>query len=304
MAYELGIGGHYLPSGDHLYCRCPLHNDRSASFSLNLANGLWFCHAEQRGGTFTQLVMEVLELDTFAAERWIRDNSYVVASMPTIGDLPTEAPPMYDDTMSRYTRAEMPKYWFDRGFTWETADRFDIAYDKEGKRLAIPVRFPVGGPIVGIVYRSVGDPSWKYRNTPDFPKKTVLYGYDPHERPETILLTEGPLDALSAIQAGQTAYATFGAYVTKAQLKLLSGMPAHRYIVAYDNDEAGRKAAENVANYLMTQGLNTKAFVYPANRKDLGECTSEEIARGVGAVRGFSYSDPTNIQPTHERMKH
>lgn len=285
LALELGIGGIYaLPSGDHLYCRCPLHNDRSASFSLNISNGLWFCHAEQRGGTFTHLVMEVLGTDPFAAERWIQANSYIHVSPTPLLETQRGVPVLYDDTLAQYANAEMPKYWFDRGYTWETVDRFDIRFDKPNGRLAIPVRFPLDGPVTGIIYRSVSDPSWKYRNTPDFPKKTTLYAYDPQFKPETIMLTEGPLDALKAIQSGYPAHATFGAYVTDVQLALLRSYASATVIVAYDNpalDAAGRETTRNVALALLANGFDPWLFKFPANRKDIGECSSDEISDGI-----------------------
>ena len=31
--------------------RCPFHEDRRASLSVNRDNGLWFCHADDFGGT-------------------------------------------------------------------------------------------------------------------------------------------------------------------------------------------------------------------------------------------------------------
>lgn len=238
---------------------------------------------------FTQLVMEVLELDLLSAERWIIEQSYVAPTTPTVQHIVKPTPAMYDDTLTQYTRAEMPKYWFDRGYSWEIADRFGVRYDKVGRRLAIPVRFPLSGPIVGIVYRSVGDPSWKYRNTPDFPKKTTLFAYDPQLRPDAILLTEGPLDALTAIQAGWVAYATFGAYVTDDQVRMIKE-PARkaRLIVAYDNDKAGRKASNDVAHKLLQMNFSAWLFCFPKDRKDIGECSSEEIAYGVAnAHRDF-----------------
>lgn len=44
--------------GDEFRARCPLHDEREPSFSIN-RNGLWYCHAEQRGGGIHSLRREM-----------------------------------------------------------------------------------------------------------------------------------------------------------------------------------------------------------------------------------------------------
>jgi hypothetical protein len=47
--------GEELPGGLQVNIRCPLHEENSASFSMNLQSGLWTCHARCRHGNFLQL---------------------------------------------------------------------------------------------------------------------------------------------------------------------------------------------------------------------------------------------------------
>jgi DNA primase len=57
---EFLVWSHQLPlkrSGAHSYtCRCPFHDDRTPSFTVNTGTGLWHCFGCRRGGdVFTYL---------------------------------------------------------------------------------------------------------------------------------------------------------------------------------------------------------------------------------------------------------
>jgi len=65
-AQLLAVFDHYdIPEprfGEHPL-RCPIHDDRVASASVNRGRGVWFCHACGRGGTAVHLVMERESMD-------------------------------------------------------------------------------------------------------------------------------------------------------------------------------------------------------------------------------------------------
>ena len=54
-----------LPSGKRLTTRreqslrCPFHDDKTASFSLNIEKGAWKCHAENVGGGILDFEMRI-----------------------------------------------------------------------------------------------------------------------------------------------------------------------------------------------------------------------------------------------------
>src|SRR5438445_13694799 len=45
--------------GSEISCRCPLHDDRSPSFSINIDTGLWICYAGCGSGNLAQLVQRI-----------------------------------------------------------------------------------------------------------------------------------------------------------------------------------------------------------------------------------------------------
>jgi hypothetical protein len=44
-----------LPGGSQINICCPLHEEQSPSFSMDLNKGLWTCHAKCGSGNFAQL---------------------------------------------------------------------------------------------------------------------------------------------------------------------------------------------------------------------------------------------------------
>ena len=71
------------------------------------------------------------------------------------------------------------------------------------------------------------------------------------------------------------AVAGFGCLFSEYQIKQLEDLPVRKLILALDNDSAGREATaklrKRIKNKLITE------VVLPEGRKDVGECTDEEI---------------------------
>ena len=53
--------------------RCPVHNDSTASFSLDIEKGAWYCHAEKIGGGPVELEMRISDCDADTAVATIAD---------------------------------------------------------------------------------------------------------------------------------------------------------------------------------------------------------------------------------------
>ena len=82
------------------------------------------------------------------------------------------------------------------------------------------------------------------------------------------------IDCILLWQAGYYAVALNG-LGNELQFKQLRELSTRKLILATDNDKAGQNARErirkNITNKLITE------IMFPTNRKDIGECTSEEI---------------------------
>ena len=265
--------------------RCPLHHDVRPSFAVNLDSGGWLCRAGcgssgdlaylveavtgEPAATARRKLLRGLALDEEALSRALAEAT--TSDRVTVTRLETEYP---------YERGRVPRYFYRRGFTPETAREWGVGWDGDLRALVVPVVAP-DGHVVGLVRRRLeGEP--KYQNTAGLGKSDVLFGLD-HVPPDadTVTVVEGPLDAMWLHQHGYPAVATLGANVSKAQADGLSRR-FWRVVLAYDQDRAGRAAARRARGSLGR--LDVRELTLPEGRKDVQECAAGELAAAFGAL--------------------
>ncbi|MFE0020508.1 phage/plasmid primase, P4 family [Amycolatopsis sp. NPDC059021] len=92
---------------------------------------------------------------------------------------------------------------------------------------------------------------------------------------DTVLVTEGPGDALTAVAAGYAAVAVRGAGVARAERtarELVDGAaPGARLVLAGDNDRSGSEFNANLGAQLATLGITARVLTIPAAHKDLAD---------------------------------
>lgn len=166
------------------------------------------------------------------------------------------------------------KYWTERGITDDDIiELFDLGYDKRTNEIIMP-NYNKDGKCVFVARRSIIGKRFSY------PKnvKKIVYGiyqlYQLEKFPKEVYITESMIDCIYLWQFGRYACALNG-LGTKSQFDELCKMPCRKFILATDNDEAGMKARavlrNNIKNKLITE------VVLPANKKDINECTKDEI---------------------------
>jgi hypothetical protein len=285
---ELGIRGRV--AGNKHYSRCPMHQGQRLSLYVNIRSGMWECyrgcgpeHWQER--TFHRLVMLVLDLTSTAAELWLRqrgrdkDNGQLHDRIEELL-APAAFKMTWDSYYNQLDAKIMPVQFLQRGFTWETIAEWGIRWDNFSERVIIPVH-DVKGAMVGWVGRAMRpDSQPKYLNSPGLQRNQLLFGV---ARPQlahgTILLTEGPLDAIWLQQNGYPGVAVFGTSLSEQQMALVRRF--HTIIIGYDNDGPGRDATAKIwrqmidAGYLMHQLWLMR---YP-DGKDANECTPIELTQ-------------------------
>lgn len=166
------------------------------------------------------------------------------------------------------------QYWETRGIVDEDIiDLFDLGYDPKTNEITMP-NYNKDGKCVFVARRSVIGKRFSY------PKNVekIVYGiyqlYQLEEFPKEVYITESMIDCIYLWQFGRYACALNG-LGTKSQFDELCKMPCREFILATDNDEAGMKARavlrNNIKNKLITE------VVLPTNKKDINECTKDEI---------------------------
>jgi len=142
-------------------------------------------------------------------------------------------------------------------------------YDRFRGRLMFPI-WDDAGNVVGFSARTLKDENAKYINSPEtaiFNKSKVLYAF-PYAKAgfrqhKYAIICEGQLDVIACHRAGFTnAVAPQGTAFTDEQAKLLHRFVSH-VAVAFDSDNAGRKAADRSFESLLGAGIEMSVIAMP-----------------------------------------
>ncbi len=145
-------------------------------------------------------------------------------------------------------------------------------YDRFRDRIIFPI-FDVSKQVIGFGGRVMDDSLPKYLNSPEtsvYNKSRSLYGLHiakEHCRAsETVYIVEGYFDLLALHQHGiLNSVATLGTSLTQEHVQLLRGFVGKNggFILVYDSDEAGIKAAERSIKVFDKAYVNAQILVLP-----------------------------------------
>ena len=154
-------------------------------------------------------------------------------------------------------------------------------YDWFRGRVMFPIR-NVHGTVAGFTGRLLKEKenTGKYINTPDTPvydKSEVVFGLYKSKseirKKDNIILVEGQMDVIACHQAGtENVVAVSGTSLNEKQINLLKRY-SKNLTVAFDNDDAGIKAARRGIRMAMRQGMHVKVIEIPEGAgEDPDEC--------------------------------
>ena len=157
--------------------------------------------------------------------------------------------------------------------TPEVVDIFDIGYDKKSQSITFPVR-DENGNCLFVARRGVVN---KFFNYPENAVKPVYGLYELKQLdkyPDEVIICESMIDAITCWVYGKYAVALNG-LGTELQMKQLKHMPCRKFILATDNDAAGKSARVRLRKSL--RGKLITEYVFPPNRKDINDLTEDEF---------------------------
>ena len=159
-------------------------------------------------------------------------------------------------------------YLYERGLTDEIIERFDIGYDRERDCITFPIS-DLQGRVVFVATRSV---KTKFFGLPKGLDKPV-YQADKFicGKYKNAYITESFLNCLTCWKYNKPAMAMIGTGNQK-QYEILNKLPVREYILAFDPDDAGRKATERFRKNV--HGKIIKELVYSDNR-DINDLQEE-----------------------------
>ena len=268
------IGVSVVTVGDReISARCPFHADNHPSFSMNAENGLWICYQCGERGTLDMLIVRLggTEAKPDRILREIKRQSIGVEKeekRPAVEEDPFVLPAMYRSYKN-------PPAWAleSRMILPEVAERYGIKWDRGW---VIPIIKPFEDRLLGWQFKAPG----VVLNYPRSVKKSItLFGYQQADFKE-VALVESPLDVARLASVGVNAVASYGAFVSKEQVRLLIEL-ADRVSLALDNDEEGHRQSDKLypvlARYLPVKKIN-----YPLNKKDPGDLSDKEALEVFG----------------------
>lgn len=277
-------------NGDNIQTNCPFHKggqERKPSFGVNGEIDKCHCFSCGWAGTIEEMISELFGYMDYGkfGKNWLikKFNSIEIETRPNIMEKFNgrknninicDNLSNNNDTVKFITEEELDKYryihpyMYERGLTDEIIERFDIGYDRERKEITFPVR-DIEGRCVFIARRST---ERKFFRLPKGMDKPIycshLFRYGTYTR---AYITESFLNCLTCWKYDKPAMAMIGTGNQK-QYEILNKLPVREYILAFDPDEAGRKATERFRKNV--HGKIIKELVYPDNR-DINDLQEE-----------------------------
>ncbi|HBD87119.1 MAG TPA: DNA primase [Clostridiales bacterium] len=169
-------------------------------------------------------------------------------------------------------------------------------YDTFRNRLMFPV-IDVRGNVTGFSGRALGDGEPKYLNSPEtavFSKSHQLFALNLAKKSKSgyIILVEGNIDVVTLHQAGfDNTVASLGTSLTQEQARLLSRY-TNEIVIAYDADEAGKKAAQRAITLLEKLEMKVRVLTVQG-AKDPDEYLR---AKGADAFRNLLEKSENHIE--------
>lgn len=284
-------------NGDNVQTNCPFHKngqERKPSFGVNGEIDKCHCFSCGWAGTIEEMISELYGYQDEGkfGKRWLmkKFNSIEIETRPNIMEgfnvrrsvtfnhgknfANAETDRQIDGTGSGITEEELDKYryihhyMYERGLTDEIIERFDIGYDREREEITFPVR-DIEGRCIFIAGRSVKS---KFFRLPKSINKPIYQAYRfTSGQYKECYIVESFLNCLTCWKYDKPAMAMIGTGNQK-QYEILNKLPVREYILAFDPDEAGKKATERFRKNV--HGKIIKELVYPDNR-DINDLQEE-----------------------------
>ena len=294
-------------NGENLQSNCPFHKngqERKPSFGVNGEIDKCHCFACGWAGTIEEMISELYGYQDEGkfGKRWLikRFNTVEIETRPNImegfnGRITSTITNIHGNDTTKHisgvrehlqgdneseqyigeiTEEELDKYryihpyMYERGLTDEIIERFDIGYDREQREIIFPVR-DIEGRCVFVAGRST---ERKFFHLPKDVDKPIYQGYRFTSGVyRTAYITESFLNCLTCWKYDKPAMAMIGTG-NRRQYEILNKLPVREYILAFDPDEAGRKATERFKKNV--HGRIIKELVYPDNR-DINDLQEE-----------------------------
>lgn len=261
---------------EEISVRCPFHDDRNPSLSINFSKGLFFCHACNEGGTLKTFIIKYLEDEKISSiiSRYIEESLIV-----NFGLEENEEQKSLPEIEYPFKDTIYPIWILERDFNRKVLDKWEFGKSDSGS-LSIPIR-DENRRIVGWVCRQPKGRFPKYVYSKGLKTSKILFGeYNISKEADKICITEGPLDTVWLDQHSIPSVALFGLNLSKFQERRLSLLGIGEFILCLDNDAPGQRALEVISNKLSKYGIVARIEI-PDGYKDVQDIRDPKLLKMV-----------------------
>lgn len=271
-------------SSDKLIAASPFRHDNTPSFYVHLIGenaGCWgdsgYYDEEWAKGGLVKLLAFLRNETTEETEDHLLAE---YCRIYELGKITLRTPTLKPNTVATYlphdiltNYAENYDYLLSRGIDVATQRQARIQYDGASNAVVIPW-FDANSRLCNVKYRQTrGKVFWYAKGA--VPIRTLVYGIDRVTAPVAVL-EEAEIDALSWTTVGVQGIAVGGANFTDDQADIIKRSPIKQLYISGDNDKAGQKFAEQVANKLRGY-VDLRIITKPTGVKD----TNEALVKGI-----------------------
>ena len=245
---------------------CPFHKEDTPSFSIKKDTNTYKCFGCGEGGDVIDFVSKLKGIEPLEAAKLIAEDFNIsVYTNKTSKPKKNNIKKYIQNCINDISKTD---YFNKRGLTEKTIKRFSLGFDINHQCVVIP-------------YNSKLE-YYQTRNIKDkkfFKPKTIDAGPEPiynkeilfSNNREPVFVVESPICAMSITQCGGQAAAICGCglnnLVTEAKKKKFN----KTIIICLDNDDAGKKASQDLANLLYEYNVKFEIANIADNYKDPNE---------------------------------
>ena len=285
--------------GEEVQGFCPMHKERTGkedhnpSWWINTVSGAHICFSCGYKGNVYTLIGDIKGIDYFDA----RDFANQKAELPIEGlmkrlkELPEYISPVDEIGMSEARLAvytDVPDIELKKRFlTRDSVDKYGVRWDEKNSAWILPIRDADTYDLLG--WQEKGARGRFFRNQPVGVKKSkTVFGINVAPDNKPWVLVESPLDAVRLNALGYIGVATFGAILSEDQGKIMRR--SSKLTAAFDNDDAGKKASEQMLGFARKYGLELQFFNYEGiSEKDIGDMVPADVHAGIEKAKDRVY---------------
>jgi len=243
--------------------KCPFHEDKIDSCSINIDKGVWICFAGCGSGNLKGFLQKYLNYSRIQVDNLLHeqeanfDINLFDEYLPDNGILPEIDFPFFCNSV--------PRWILDRGFNKETLLKWGCAMNTYND-LIIPVKDDTQR-MVGWVSRRINAHP-KYMYSKGLKKSKLLFGSCFLTNKSFVCITEGSLDTMWLDQHGFNSVALLGSSMSKKQKEMLYNISTPEFVICLDNDNTGQRAMNKIFKEL-SNSFVVSYITLPKEYKDV-----------------------------------